>query len=156
MILRRSLLLRGFFWAQFGMAVLLPIWVLISRGIIADGIGWQLVVYLVLSPMLFVALAALLGLTIARKKVRTTRAVSWLDAAALLVIWAAVFTYGLFALPALAVVVVLSIVAGFWVAVWQLVTETRDRVKGYFEAGQVLGPRVIPDVIVVPRGPLAR
>jgi hypothetical protein len=106
--------------------------------------------------MLFVALAALVGLTVARKRVRTTRATSWLDAAALLVIWAAVFTNGLFALPALAAVVVLSIVTGFWVAVWQLVTETRDRVKGYFEAGQVQQPRVIPDVIVVPRNPLSR
>ncbi len=139
------ILRRGLYWAQFGMAVLLPIWVLISRGIIADGVGWQLVVYLVLCPILFVALAVLTGLTIARKKVRTTRAVSWLDAATLLVIWAAVFTYGLFALPALAVLVVLSIVAGFWVAVWQLATETRDRVKGYFDNG----PRQIPDVIVV-------
>ena len=150
------ILRRGLYWAQFGMAVLLPIWVLISRGIIADGVGWQLVVYLVLSPILFLALAALLGLTVVRKRVRTTRAVSWLDVASLLVIWAAVFTYGLFALPALAVLVVLSIVAGFWVAVWQFVTETRDRVKGYFEAGQVLGPRVIPDVIVVPPESVSR
>jgi capsular polysaccharide biosynthesis protein len=150
------ILRRGVYWAQFAMAVLLPLWVLVSRGIIADGIGWQFVVYLVLCPMLFVALAALVGLTVARKRVRTTRATSWLDAAALLVVWAAVFTYGLFALPALAAVVVLSIVAGFWVAVWQLVTETRDRVKGYFEAGQVQQPRVIPDVIVVPRNPLSR
>ena len=151
MILRRAV-----YWAQFGMAVLLPIWVLITRGIIADGIGWQFVVYVVLGPILFVALAALLGLTVARKRVRTTRAVSWLDAVILLVIWAAVFTYGLFALPALAAAVVLSIVVGFWAAVWQLATETRDRVKTFFEAGQVQGPRVIPDVIVVPRDPLAR
>ena len=146
------ILRRGVYWAQFGMAVLLPIWVLISRGIIADGIGWQFVVYVVLGPILFLALAALLGVTIARKRVRTTRAVSWLDVASLLVIWAAVFSYGLFALPALAVLVVLSIVAGFWVAVWQLVTETRDRVKGYFDAG----PRQIPDVIVVPPESVSR
>ena len=146
------ILRRGVYWAQFGMAVLLPIWVLISRGIIADGIGWQFVVYVVLGPILFLALAALLGVTIARKRVRTTRAVSWLDAASLLVIWTAVFTYGLFALPALAVLVVLSIVAGFWVAVWQLVTETRARVKGYFDAG----PRQIPDVIVVPPESVSR
>ena len=146
------ILRRGLYWAQFGLAVLLPIWVLISRGIIADGIGWQFVVYVVLGPILFLALAALLGVTIARKRVRTTRAVSWLDVASLLVIWAAVFSYGLFALPALAVLVVLSIVAGFWVAVWQLVTETRARVKGYFDAG----PRQIPDVIVVPADRLSR
>jgi cytochrome c biogenesis factor len=143
------------------MAVGLPVWVLVSRGIIADGIGAQLVIYLVLCPILFIALAVLVGLTAARKQVRETRTISWLDSAVLLVIWAATFTYGLFALPALAVLVVVSIVVGFWVVVWQLVTETRDRVKTFFEAGQVQGPRVIPDVRVyqvpvVPRDPLSR
>lgn len=145
------ILRRGVYWAQFAFAVLLPLWVLISRGIISDGVGWQFVVYLVLCPILFFALAALVGLTVARKRVRTTRAVSWVDVATLLVIWASVFTYGLFALPLLAVLIVLSIVAGFWVAGWQFVTETRDRVKGYFETGprsmteaRVISTRVVP------------
>jgi hypothetical protein len=151
MILRRAV-----YWAQFALAVLLPLWVLVSRGIIADGIGWQFVVYLVLCPMLFIALAAITGLTVARKRVRTAHAVSWLDAATLVVIWAAVFSYGLFSFPALAAIVVLAILVGFWAAVWQLVRETRDRVKGYFESAQQPGPRVIPDVIVVPRERLSR
>src|SRR5690606_27971373 len=120
--------------------------------ILADGVGWQLVIYLVLCPILFVALAVLALLTSARKRVRTTRATSWVDAVTLVVIWASVITYGLFALPALALLVVLSIVAGFWVAIVQLVTETRDRVKGYFDSG----PRQIPDVIVVPAQPVSR
>ena len=150
------LLRRAIYWVQFGMAVALPVWVLVTRGIVADGVGWQLIVYLVLAPILFVALAVLVALTTARKRVRATKAVSWLDAAGLLVTWAAIITYGLFALPLLAVVVVLALVGLFWLAVWQLVTETRDRVKTYFEAASAPGPRQIPDLIVVPRDPLSR
>jgi hypothetical protein len=151
MVLRRAL-----FWAQFGMAVALPVWVLVSRGIVADGIGWQLVIYLVLAPVLFIALGLVVALTVARKRVRETRAVSWRDAVALLVTWAAIFTYGLFAFPLLAVIVVLAVVALFWLVTWELVTETRDRVKTFFDAATAPAPRQIPDVIVVPRNPLSR
>ena len=52
MLLRRAL-----YWVQFGMAVALPVWVLVSRGIVADGVGWQLVIYLMLCPILFLTLA---------------------------------------------------------------------------------------------------
>jgi len=152
MLLRRAL-----YWVQFGMAVALPVWVLVSRGIVADGIGWQLVIYLVLAPVLFVALALLVALTLARKQVRDTRAVSWWDALGLLITWAAIITYGLFALPLLAVIVVLAVVALFWLITWELVTETRARVKNFFDAGAPSpAPRQIPDVIVVPRNPLSR
>ena len=152
MVLRRAL-----YWAQFGMAVALPIWVLVTRGIIADGVGWQFVIYLVIAPILFVTLAVLLALSVILARVRGTRVLSWPDVAVLLVIWASVVTYGLFALPALAVVVVLSIVAGFWVVVWELATATRARVKTFFEGGTAPSePKRIPDVIVVPRDPLSR
>ena len=152
MLLRRAL-----YWAQFGMAVALPVWVLVSRGIIADGVGWQLVIYLVLAPVLFVALGVVAALTVARKRVRDTHAVSWQDAVALLITWAAIITYGLFALPVLAVIIVLAIVALFWLVTWELVTETRARVKNFFDAGAPSATaRQIPDVIVVPRNPLSR
>src|SRR5690606_10052407 len=123
MILRREL-----HWMQFGMAVALPLFVLVTRGIIADGVGWQLIVYLVLCPILFVALLGLSGLIVARREVRESRTVSWLDAAVLLVIWAGILTYGLFAYPLMAAVVVLAIVAGFWAGLWQLFSETKTRV----------------------------
>ena len=151
MLLRRAL-----YWVQFGMAVALPVWVLVSRGIVADGVGWQLVIYLVLCPILFLTLALLVGVTAARKSVRDARAVSWPDAAVLLVTWAAIVTYGLFALPVLAVIIVLALVGLFWLVVWELATETRDRAKAFFEAASTPGPRQIPDVIVVPRDPLSR
>ena len=152
MLLRRAL-----YWVQFGMAIALPVWVLVSRGIVADGVGWQLVIYLVLAPVLFFALAVLVALTVARKRVRETRAVSWRDAVGLLITWAAIVTYGLFALPLLAVIVVLAVVGLFWLVTWELVTETRDRVKTFFDAAAPSNaPRQIPDVIVVPRDPLSR
>ena len=152
MVLRRAL-----YWAQFGMAVALPIWVLVTRGIIADGVGWQFVIYLVIAPILFVTLSVLLALSVILARVRGTRVLSWPDVAVLLVMWASIITYGLFALPALAVVVVLSIVAGFWVVVWELATATRARVKTFFEGGTAPSePKRIPDVIVVPRDPLSR
>ena len=152
MVLRRAL-----YWAQFGMAVALPIWVLVTRGIIADGVGWQFVIYLVLAPVLFVTLAVLLALSVILARVRGARVLSWPDVAVLLVMWASIITYGLFALPALAVVVVLSTVAGFWVVVWELATATRARVKTFFEGGTAPSePRQIPDVIVVPSDPLSR
>ena len=152
MVLRRAL-----YWAQFGMAVALPIWVLVTRGIIADGVGWQFVIYLVLAPVLFVTLAVLLALSVILARVRGARVLSWPDVAVLLVMWASIITYGLFALPALAVVVVLSIVACFWVVVWELATATRARVKNFFEGGAAPSePKRIPDVIVVPRDPLSR
>jgi len=151
MLLRRAL-----YWGQFGMAALLPIWVLISRGIIADGLGWQFVVYLVLCPLLFIALTLLVILSIARKSVRQAHAVSWWDAVVLLITWAAIITYGLFAFPLLAVLVVIALVGLFWLLIWQLVIETRTRVKTFFDQAQSPAPREIPDVIVVPRNPLSR
>jgi hypothetical protein len=128
----------------------------VSRGIIADGVGWQLVVYLVLAPILFLALAVLFVLTFARKTVRERRAISWPDVAVQTAIATTAIAYGLFAIPALAVILVLALVAGFWVAVVQLVTETRDRVKTFLDAGAVQPARTIPDVIVIPPSSVSR
>ena len=68
---------RAFFYWQIIGAFLLPSWVLVGRGIIDDGVGWDFVLYLVLCPILCVVMLAVAGLTVARKKVRTARAVSW-------------------------------------------------------------------------------
>jgi len=127
MLLRRAL----FYW-QFISAFLLPAWVLVGRGILRAGEGWDFVLYLVLGPILCVVMLAVVGLTVARKQVRSTRAVSWLDAGVMAVWHTSIISYGFVASSALsAVIVVLSIIA-FWVAVWQLYTETRTRVKNAF------------------------
>lgn len=125
MLYRRILYL-----AQFVAAVLLPTWVLVSRGLLDDGIGWQLVVYVIVCPFLSIAMLAVSGLISARASVRATRSVSWLDAGLLTAWYLAIFSYGLWAWTILAVLVVVLTVALFWASVWQLFTETRARFRG--------------------------
>jgi len=141
MLLRRSL-----FFAQFPLAIALPAWVLVSRGIIADGIGAQLVVYLFVCPIVTVALAAISGLIVARKGVRLDRAISWRDAEWLGAIWLSLLGYGFFAFPLLAVLVVLLIIAGFWFEVIELFNETRARVKTALDLGPTTGRSKGPGV----------
>jgi hypothetical protein len=124
MYIRRAL----FYW-QFIAAVLLPAWVLVARGLILSDVGWDFLLYLLLCPLLFVAMMAVAGLTTARKAVRSSRSVSWRDAAVLLVWHALIVTYGFIASSALATLIVLVGVLAFWNAAYELYTETRTRVK---------------------------
>ena len=123
---------RAFFYWQIIGAFLLPSWVLIGRGIIDDGVGWDFVLYLVLCPILCAVMLAVVGLTVARKKVRTARAVSWQDVAVIAAWHAAIIAYGFVSSQALVVVVVLLAAVAFWSAVWQLFAETRTRVQNAF------------------------
>src|SRR6187431_2493774 len=113
------LLRRIVFYAQFPMAVALPVWVLITRGIIENGIGWEFVAYLIVCPILFIALLVIAALIFARKTVRVERAVSWLDTALLIALWAALIASGLYAQQGMAVLVVLLLIAGFWIAAYE-------------------------------------
>ena len=150
------LLRRAVFVAMFPAAVILPLWILVSRGIVADGIGWAFIVYLFACPILFVLLAAITGIVTARKSVREARAVSWWDAVVLGVLWVGLVASGIFALPLVAVAVVVLVVGMFWLAVWELITETRTRVNSFMTSleatAQGTTSRVTPsnaDVIVI-------
>jgi len=121
---------RILYLGQFVAAVLLPTWVLISRGLLDDGIGWELVVYLIACPFLSVAMLAVGGLINARASVRSARAVSWLDAGALSAWYLVIIAYGLWASPILAVAVVVGAVGLFWGSAYQLFAETRARLRG--------------------------
>jgi hypothetical protein len=125
MLYRRILYL-----GQFVAAVLLPTWVLVSRGLLDDGIGWELLVYVIICPFLSITMLIVGGIIAARGSVRTARAVSWLDAGLLTLWYLAIISYGLWAWTALAVLVVLLTVALFWSSVWQFFTETRARFRG--------------------------
>lgn len=127
MVFRRA----SFYW-QFIAALLLPAWVLIGRGIIRSDVGWDFLFYLVLCPILCVVLLVVAAITVARKQVRTAKALSWTDVAVLLPWHAAIIAYGFFASSLVAVAVVVIGIVAFWVAVWQLFTETRTRVKNAF------------------------
>jgi hypothetical protein len=121
---------RILYLGQFVAAVALPIWVLVSRGLLADGVGWQFLVYLIACPFLSIAMLAVGGLVSARRSVRLQRAVSWPDAALLSLWYLAIIAYGLWASVGLAVAVVVLGVALFWVGIWLLFTETRARFRG--------------------------
>jgi hypothetical protein len=124
---------RGLFYAMLGAVVVLPVWLLVSRGIIFTDTGWDFVGYLVLAPLLAVALGVVAGLVWARKSVRSTRAVSNLDAALLTAWYLCIALYGASGdegiATVLAVLAVLLAVASFWAAGWQLVRETRSRLR---------------------------
>jgi hypothetical protein len=124
---------RGVFYAMLGAVVVLPVWLLVSRGIIFTDTDWDFLGYLILAPMLAVALAVVAGLVWARKSVRSSRAVSNLDAALLSAWYLSIALYGASGdegvAAAIAVVGVLLAVACFWAAGWQLVRETRSRLK---------------------------
>ena len=140
-----------------------------GRGIIDDGVGWDFVLYLVLCPILCAVMLAVAGLTVARKQVRTSRAVSWQDVAVIAVWHAAIIAYGFVSSSGLAVVVVLLAAVAFWSAVWQLFAETRTRVQNAFsldpidtgtyaakkpraDAGGALGPDAGRVIILNPDG----
>ena len=117
----------------FPLAVVVPAWVLISHGIIADGIGWQFVAYLFISPVLFVALMVIGAIIIATPGVRAAKAVSWPDAAVLIALWLTLIGSGFFAYPALAVAAVLLVLGAFWLVVYEFVHETRRRLRKFSE-----------------------
>jgi len=115
----------------FPLAVVLPIWVLISHGILADGLGWQFVAYLFIAPVLFVALMVIGAIIIATPGVRSAKAVSWPDAAVLIALWLALIASGLWAYPALGIAAVLLVIGAFWLVVWEFISETRRRLQKF-------------------------
>lgn len=125
---------RAVYAAMFPAAVILPLWVLVTRGIVGNDTGWDFVVFLFVCPILFVLMGAASGLVMARKSVREQRAVSWWDAIGLTLLWVALVASGIFAVSALAATVAILVIALFWLAVWELVTETRNRVTNFMTA----------------------
>ncbi|GAA3748492.1 hypothetical protein GCM10022239_24860 [Leifsonia bigeumensis] len=119
---------RAFYYAQYWAIPVLPLWLLIGRGITIDGPGWEFVVLLFAAPALSLALIVIMGLTMARRSVRRARMVSWLDVGILACWYAVVVIAGLYSNPLVAVLAVVATLLGFWSAVWQLFVETRHRV----------------------------
>jgi len=124
---------RAFYYWQFIAVIVLPLWVLVGRGIFGSSVGWDFVLFLLLCPILALALLAIAGLTTARKSVRSQRAVSWIDAGVLTAWHAAIIAYGFVDATVLAALVIVVAVAAFWIALWQLVTETRNRFTSLVE-----------------------
>ncbi len=116
----------------FPAAAVLPVWLFIGRGIVS-GDPWAAAGFLVISPILFLLLVAISALVVWRPGVRTERAVSLADAVVLPVLWALLIAVALVTHPALAVATVVALLAVFWFAVWELVTEGRRRVRAVMD-----------------------
>jgi hypothetical protein len=124
---------RAVYVAMFPAAIILPLWVVIARGIVADLLAWELLAYFVIGGILFAMMAATAAVIAARKSARAARAVSWGDALVITATVVALFASGLWALPVLAVVDVLLVIGAFWLAVWELVSETRTRFRRFVD-----------------------
>lgn len=136
MLVRRAL----FYW-QFAAVVVLPLWLLI--GWAAWGSAGLSVLLAV--PFLVLAMLVVMGLTFARKSVRESRSVSWIDAAVLTVWHLAIVGAGFYGGGAnwFAALIVLTTMVAFWLALWQLVAETRRRVRRVLASfEQLVGPAV--------------
>lgn len=157
MLLRRSL-----YYAQFALAIIMPTWVLVNRGILAEGVGTSLIVYLVVCPVLSLAMVVMATLIAARGTVRAAKAISWRDAALQLGIWLTLFFYGVFGFPLLAVLAVLLVIGGFWLVLVEFLREAKTWVTTLFESApaarprsNIEGPTSGPNVIVIPPQPPA-
>ena len=120
---------RGFFYALYGAFIVLPVTLLIGRGLVLAGSGWDFALLLLVSPLLGLLMLVTTGFTLGRKSVRSTRTVSWLDVGVHAAWYLSIIAASVFAHPAVAAVVIIMSVAAFWSALWQLFTETRRRVK---------------------------
>ena len=120
---------KAFYYAQYWAIPVLPLWLLIGRGIAIDGAGWELIFLLFAAPALSLALIVVMGLTVARKAVRRSRLVSWLDVGMLAAWYVVLVLAGVFTVPLGAVAAIVMTLAAFWSAVWQLVVETRNRIS---------------------------
>lgn len=123
---------RTFYLIQFPAAIVLPLWLLIGRGLIVDGPGWETVLLIFVCPILAVLMMVVAALTFARKSVRRSAAVSWIDATVQGGWYLAIAAAGFVAHEAMAALVILISVAAFWLTLWQWFTETRDRVRTAF------------------------
>lgn len=127
------MLRKAFFRVMFPAAVVLPLWLLIGRGLIVSGPGWEFVLLIFVGPILAVLMAGVAAMVFARKSVRRASAVSWIDVAMLSAWYLAIIAAGFSSLQIMAVLVVVFFVVAFWGAVWLLFSETRRRVKTAFE-----------------------
>jgi hypothetical protein len=139
------LLRRAFYYWQFIAALVLPIWLFVGWGF-SSGSGWSFVGLLVLAPVLFVFMLVVSVVVYMRSSVRRNNAVSWWDVAFIGAWHAAIVAFGLFteASSAIAVLGVLLALGSFWVAVWQLVSETRATAKAAFREFEQMAAR--PDI----------
>ncbi|MCU1571163.1 MAG: hypothetical protein JWR33_1904 [Naasia sp.] len=123
---------RAFFYWQFAAAAVLPAWLLLGWAL--WGSSGSFAGIALATPFLVLALLAVAGFTVARRSVRDARAVSWLDLGVAGAWHVLVIALGFFG-PWSSIFAALSVAVGivaFWSTAWQLVAETRKRVRSVF------------------------
>ena len=127
---------RAFYWVQIAAIVLLPLWIIVARSVAARSFGALDVLVFLSWPALAIAMVATLGITWARKSVRSTRTLSWQDVAALSTWYVVAIAFGAFIAVSSQLgtgltggLLVLVTIGVMWVATWQLVAAARKRVK---------------------------
>jgi hypothetical protein len=151
---------RAFLWIMIASVVVLPLWVLVGRGLFGAPLSQALLPLAILAPFLAVQIGAVAGLTYARKEVRGPRQATWHDVrvvgpwllgivafgflvvdgtgdAAASGLTALVGDGALTASNAIAAVLgLLTVLAGFGIALVQLrmlLLETRTRLNAYVD-----------------------
>jgi len=117
-------------WQLIAIPVL-PLWLLIGYGVFGAGPAGFFLLFLGCA-VLFVFLAVIAGLTRLRPVVRERRALGGRESVLLLAWHAALVGLGFFSATGVGFAVA-SVVLGlgvFWLTVWQLAREWRDRVSG--------------------------
>lgn len=144
------LIRRAFYYWQFIAAFALPAWLLLGWSIFGGG-GWRLLGLLIVCPILTLVMLTVAAIMSLRKAVRVGHALSWLDVGILTLWHAAIVIAGLYG-PAMGVFEFFTIatgIAAFWISLWELVTETRNRVSGVMAEFGALAAE--PDVAPRPR-----
>ena len=116
-------------WQLIAIPVL-PLWLLIGYGVFGGGVGGFFLLFLGCA-VLFVLQAVIAGMTRLRPTVRERRMLPAWDAAALIVWNLALVGLGFFGVTGIAFGIA-SVVLGlgvFWLTVWRLAREWRDRLS---------------------------
>lgn len=121
---------KAFLYWQFAAVIVLPLWLVVGWPIFGAG-GWKVLGVFLGAVVLGFGLATVAGLIYARKDVRVTRAVSWPDVGVLALWHALIIAVGFYAesAPLLSIAVIIVGAGAFWLAVWELYTAARRRVR---------------------------
>lgn len=130
-----ALVRRAFYYWQFIAVFVLPAWLFVGWGFFG-GSGWGFLGLLIMAPIVFIGLLVIALIVYARPPVRRSRAVSWKDVALMLVLHGSIIGIGFYGDAAtwFLVLAVLSAIAGFWLTLWELVTEGARSVKETMDA----------------------
>ncbi len=126
---------RAFYYWQFAAVFVLPAWLFVGWGVFG-GSGWGFVGLLIAAPLVFISLLVIALIIYARPAVRSSKAVSWKDVGLLVVLHGSIIALGFFsdATSLFVVVAIAAAVAGFWLSIWELFTESARNMKATMSA----------------------